>query len=167
MTFVLSGYFFVIGRAGCLSHGIVLLHQEWPTSPFGPYMWYCELLGNLYWLRTSSHSSKFRHHYMRKQTIYFRSKDLKQVVKPSWLSDLWPPEADLLRRARDHGVEGVAKLLGHRPITSIEELRDGLILPGSHLFRRASRDAPISSSESQSPHDAFSIICRPSKLPQV
>jgi hypothetical protein len=97
-------------------------------------------------------------------TTYFHPKDLKQVVKPSWLSDLWPPEAGLLRRARDHGVEGVAKLLGHRPITSIEEMRDGLTLPGSHLFRSASRDAPISSSESQSPCDAFSIICRPSKV---
>jgi hypothetical protein len=58
-------------------------------------------------------------------------KDLKQVVKLSWPSDLRPPEADLLRRARDHGVDGVAKLLGHRPITSIEELRDGLTLPDS------------------------------------
>jgi len=27
---------------------------------------------------------------------------------------------------RDHGVEGVAKLLAHRRITSIAELRDGL-----------------------------------------
>ncbi len=60
-----------------------------------------------------------------------RLKDLKQVVKLSWPSDLRPPEADLLRRARDHGVDGVAKLLGHPPITSIEELRDGLTLPDS------------------------------------
>jgi hypothetical protein len=51
-------------------------------------------------------------------TTYFHPKDLKQVVKPSWLSDLWPPEADLLRRARDHGVEGVAKLLG-QPVPSL------------------------------------------------
>jgi hypothetical protein len=80
----------------------------------------------------------------------FRSKDLKQVVKLLWLSDLWPSEADLLRRARDHGVDDVAKLLGHRPITSIEELRDGLILPDSHRFRSASCNASISFSESQS-----------------
>ena len=62
-------------------------------------------------------------------TTCFRSKDLKQVIKLSWPSDLWPSETDLLRRGHDHGVDGVAKLLGHRPIASIEELRDGLALP--------------------------------------
>ena len=81
------------------------------------------------------------------RTTYFRSKDLKQVVKLSLPSDLRPPEADLLGRAREHGV---AKLLGHRPITSIEELHDGLTLPDSHRFRSASCDASISFSESRS-----------------
>ena len=83
-------------------------------------------------------------------TTCFRLKDLKKVVKLSWPSNLRPPEADLLRRARDHGVDGVAKLLGHRPITSIEELRDGLTLPDSDRFGSASCDASISFSESRS-----------------
>jgi hypothetical protein len=73
-----------------------------------------------------------------------------QVVKLSWPSNLRPPEADLLRRARDHGVDVVAKLLGHRLITSIEELRDELTLPDSHRFRSASCDASISFPESRS-----------------
>jgi hypothetical protein len=45
-------------------------------------------------------------------TTCIRSKDLKQAVKLSWPSDLWLPGADLLRRACDHGVDSVAKLLG-------------------------------------------------------
>jgi hypothetical protein len=49
-------------------------------------------------------------------TTCFRSKDLKHVVKLSWPSDLRLPEAGYLRRARDHGVESVAKLLGCRDI---------------------------------------------------
>ena len=73
-----------------------------------------------------------------------------QVVKLSWPSNLRPPEADLLRRARDHGVNGVAKLLGHRLITSIEELRDELTLPDLHRFWSASCDASISFPESRS-----------------
>jgi hypothetical protein len=44
----------------------------------------------------------------------------------------------------------VAKLFGHRPITSIEELRDGLTLLDSHRFRSTSCDASISFSESRS-----------------
>src|SRR5271170_5600745 len=78
-------------------------------------------------------------------TTCFSSKDGKQVVKLSWTS-----EADHLRRARDHGVEGVAKLLAHRHITSIAELRDGLTFPEPLRFRSASYDSSgFSKSKSQ------------------
>jgi hypothetical protein len=77
------------------------------------------------------------------------SKDLKQVIKLAWPFELWLSEADLLRRACDHGFDGVAKLLDHHPVSSIEELRDVLTLPDSHRFRNASCDTSISFSESQ------------------
>ena len=90
--------------------------------------------------------------FICQRTISFYSKDLRQVVKLSWPFQLRPPEADLLRRARDHGFDSVTKLLGQRPITSIEELRDGLTLPDSHRFRNVSYDTSISFSGSQSHH---------------
>jgi hypothetical protein len=92
-------------------------------------------------------------------TTCFRSKDLKHVVKLSWPSDLRPPEAGYLRRARDHGVEGVAKLLGCRDITSIKELRNGLIFRNPYRFRSASCDGSASSESPfqslESPHSSL------------
>ena len=83
-------------------------------------------------------------------TTCFRSKDGKKVVKLSWPSDLRPPEAEHLRRARDRGVTGVATLFGHHDITSIEELRDSLIFPPPHRFRKTplSASTPFSGSQS-------------------
>jgi Fungal protein kinase len=83
-------------------------------------------------------------------TNCYRSKDGKKVVKLSWPSDLRPPEAQHLRRARDRGVTGVATLCGHHDITSIEEMRDGLTFPPSHHFRNTPLSASTSFSESQS-----------------
>jgi hypothetical protein len=83
-------------------------------------------------------------------TTCFRSKDPKQVVKLPRPSDLRLPEADHLRRARDHGVEGVAKLFGHGHVASIKEMRDGLIFPGPQRFRSVLGDASASFSEPQS-----------------
>jgi hypothetical protein len=82
-------------------------------------------------------------------TTCFRSKDRKQVIKLSWPSDLRLPEADLLRAARDHGVEGVANLFGCCHVTSIKEMRDKLVFPAPHRFRNTSSNASVFS-ESQS-----------------
>ena len=108
MTFVLSGCFFVIGRAGCLSYWIVLLHLEWPIGPFGPRIWYCELLGTLCWLRSSSHNSKFRHHQMRKQTIG----QVGRPVTPSIHPIAWD-ELDPLSSAKFHSRSKFIKLIFH------------------------------------------------------
>ena len=81
-------------------------------------------------------------------TTCYRSKDEKKVVKLSWPSDLRPSEAELLRRARDRGVTGVATLFGHHDITSIEEMRDGLIFPPLHRFRNTPFSASTLFSES-------------------
>lgn len=83
-------------------------------------------------------------------TTCFNTKDLKQVVKLLWQSDLRPLEADHLRRARDHGVKGVARLFGHGRIASVKELRDGLTFPDLHRFRSASCNGLDSFSGSQS-----------------
>ena len=82
-------------------------------------------------------------------TSCYRSKDLNHVIKFSWTSDKRPPEADHLRLARKKGVKGVASLLGHRQITSIEEMRKGLAFPDPHHFRITSPNASFSQSQSQ------------------
>ncbi|OJD28446.1 hypothetical protein ACJ73_00162 [Blastomyces percursus] len=48
---------------------------------------------------------------------------LQGVVKFSWTSDRRQPEMDLLQMAHQRKVEGVAKMIGYRSITSIAELR--------------------------------------------
>lgn len=83
-------------------------------------------------------------------TTCYRSKDGKKVVKLSWPSNLRPPEADHLRRARDSGVTGVATLFGHHDITSVEEMRGGLTFPSLYRFRNTPLSASTSFSESQS-----------------
>ncbi|KJZ68222.1 hypothetical protein HIM_12387 [Hirsutella minnesotensis 3608] len=85
------------------------------------------------------------------------SEDWSYVAKFSWTSDRRKPEADLLRLARQRGVEGIATLIGHRRITSINELRSGLIFTKPYSFRGLSS---VASSFSQS----FSQTRRPSAL---
>ena len=80
-------------------------------------------------------------------TSCFRSKDQKHVVKFSWTSDKRPPEADLLRLARERGVKGVAELLGYHRITSIAEMRRGLVFTKLHTFRNATPSASSSFSQ--------------------
>lgn len=83
-------------------------------------------------------------------TNCYRTKDSEHVVKFSWTSDKRPPEAAHLRLARKRGVKGVARLLGHHRITSIEEMRDGLTFPAPYRFRNTTSSAPASFSQSQS-----------------
>lgn len=65
------------------------------------------------------------------------SEDTRYVVKFSWTSNQRRPEADLLRLARERGVEGVAKLFSHRCVTSIGDMREGLTFTKRHAFRSA------------------------------
>ncbi|OXV05343.1 hypothetical protein Egran_06889, partial [Elaphomyces granulatus] len=71
------------------------------------------------------------------------------VTKFSWTSNRRKPEADLLRLARSRGVEGVAMLIGHRRITSINEMRSGLIFTKPYSFRPPSAASSFSQSFSQ------------------
>ncbi|KAG6101199.1 hypothetical protein E4U31_003729 [Claviceps sp. LM219 group G6] len=59
--------------------------------------------------------------------------EFDRVVKYSWTPSTWTPEADLLRKANEHRVQGVAKLVGYeREITRISKLRDGLTFSTPH-----------------------------------
>ncbi len=78
------------------------------------------------------------------------SKDLRYVVKFSWVSDKRRPEADLLRLARERGVKGVAKLFGHHRITSITDMREGLKFGKPYAFRNTTLSPASSFSQSQS-----------------
>ena len=68
------------------------------------------------------------------------SEDPRYVVKFSWTSDKRQPEVDLLRLARERGVEGVAKLFGDYHITSIADMREGLTFGKPHAFRNTAGD---------------------------
>jgi hypothetical protein len=74
------------------------------------------------------------------------SKNPQYVVKFSWTSDKRPPEADLLRLARQRGVEGVAKLFGHHQIVSVDEMREGLTFTKRYVFRNATPSSSFSQS---------------------
>ena len=78
------------------------------------------------------------------------SKDLQYVTKFSWVSDKRRLEADLLRLARERGVEGVAKLFGHHRITSIADMREGLKFGKPYAFRNTTLSPASSFSQSQS-----------------
>ena len=86
------------------------------------------------------------------------SKEFCGVVKFSWTSSLRPPEADLLTKAHERGVKGLAKLVGyHEEVTSIEKLRAGLVFSTPHKFRGGPRSATSSFSHSQAlPSRSFS-----------
>ncbi|KAK7414093.1 hypothetical protein QQX98_007036 [Neonectria punicea] len=57
------------------------------------------------------------------------------VAKFSWVSDKRKLEVEQLRLAEERGVKGVAKVVAHRQITTIAELREGLVFPNAHQFR--------------------------------
>ena len=78
------------------------------------------------------------------------SKNFQYVAKFSWVSDKRRPEADLLRLARERGVEGVARLFGHHQITSIAEVREGLTFGKPYAFRNTTMSPTSSFSQSQS-----------------
>ena len=57
------------------------------------------------------------------------------VAKFSWASDKRKPEVEQLKLAEANGVEGVARVVAHRQITTIAEMRDGLQFSAAHRFR--------------------------------
>lgn len=79
------------------------------------------------------------------------STDWDSVTKFSWASDKRRPEAELLRVARQRGVEGIADLFGCHDITAIAEIRSGLTFGKPYRFRNtSSAAASFSQSFSQS-----------------
>ncbi|GBF62455.1 hypothetical protein TMEN_5000 [Trichophyton mentagrophytes] len=72
----------------------------------------------------------------------------QSVVKFSWTSVRRQPEVYLLQKAHRHNVEGVARVIGYRSITSIAELRKGLHFKNVYQFRSIAPS--ISSSSTQS-----------------
>ena len=78
------------------------------------------------------------------------SEHFQYVAKFSWVSDKRRPEADLLRLARERGVEGVARLFGHHCITSIADIREGLEFGKPYAFRNTTLSPASPFSQSQS-----------------
>ncbi|KAL7955674.1 serine/threonine-protein kinase Sgk2 [Trichoderma compactum] len=88
-------------------------------------------------------------------TTCFRARDvgsteLDIVVKLSWTSNKRLPEADLLRKAHERGVKGIAKLVGYcEEVTSISKLRQGLVFGTPYKFRDVPGDTGASISQSR------------------
>ncbi|KKF92127.1 Protein kinase domain protein [Ceratocystis platani] len=57
------------------------------------------------------------------------------VATFSWTSDKRKLEVEHLKRAEAMGVEGVARVVAHRQITTIAEMREGLRFSAAHCFR--------------------------------
>ncbi|KPM43720.1 hypothetical protein AK830_g2827 [Neonectria ditissima] len=78
------------------------------------------------------------------------------VAKFSWVSDKRKLEVEQLKLAEERGVRGVAKLVAHRQITTIAELRGGLKFRERHRFRNETfhiDDPPSSGSKRKSSSD--------------
>lgn len=57
------------------------------------------------------------------------------VAKFSWASHKRKLEVEQLKLAEERGVKGVAKVVAHRRITTIADMREGLVFPNPHRFR--------------------------------
>ncbi|KAG8411499.1 hypothetical protein J3458_015556 [Metarhizium acridum] len=78
--------------------------------------------------------------------------EFDRVVKYSWTSNMRPPEADLLNKANERGVKGLARVVGyHEEVTSISKLREGLVFSAPHKFRNMPGSTTTSFSQSQPP----------------
>ncbi|KAF2459673.1 hypothetical protein BDY21DRAFT_338901 [Lineolata rhizophorae] len=91
------------------------------------------------------------------------SDEWSYVAKFSWTSDRRKPEADLLRLARQRGVEGIARLIGHRRIASINEIRSDLTFKKPYSFR-GTPSAASSFSQSFSQSQSSAVTRPTSKL---
>ncbi|KAI1969878.1 hypothetical protein LOZ53_006367 [Ophidiomyces ophidiicola] len=80
-------------------------------------------------------------------TSCFRTKNggmAEGVAKFSWTSDKRRPEVDLLELAHQRGVQGIARVIGHRTFTSIADLREGLLFENRHNFRCSNASPALS-----------------------
>ncbi|KAI1987116.1 hypothetical protein LOZ53_004446 [Ophidiomyces ophidiicola] len=73
----------------------------------------------------------------------------QSVVKFSWTSARRQPEVDLLQKAHRRNVEGVARVIGYRSITSIAKLREGLDFKKIYQFRSMAPSTSTSFTQSQ------------------
>lgn len=74
------------------------------------------------------------------------------VMKFSWTSSLRKPEADLLIKASERGVKGIARVVGYQEeITTIQNLRTSLTFANPHKFRNPPYSNSTSFSQSQPP----------------
>ncbi|RMD41240.1 hypothetical protein DV735_g3917, partial [Chaetothyriales sp. CBS 134920] len=64
-----------------------------------------------------------------------RGAEWDYVVKFSWVSDKRQPEANLLMKAQEHGIKGVARLVAHQQLDSVGALRQGLDFKASKLHK--------------------------------
>ncbi|KAG5957896.1 hypothetical protein E4U57_001654 [Claviceps arundinis] len=89
-------------------------------------------------LELNPNSISYRRTIVSRATTCFPAKpigapEFDRVVKYSWTPSTWTPEADLLSKANEHRVKGVAKMMGYeREITRISKLRDGLTFSTPH-----------------------------------
>lgn len=91
------------------------------------------------------------------------SGDWNYVTKFSWTSDRRKPETDLLKLAHSRGVEGVARLIGHHCIMSIDDIRSGLTFTKSYAFRDPPNSASSTKYQPVSKLHSLSIVDRPSR----
>ena len=68
-------------------------------------------------------------------TSCYLTADKKHVIKFSWPSDERTPEADYLKSAATKGLKGVARLIGHKQISSVADMRGGLRFTTKRLMR--------------------------------
>jgi hypothetical protein len=62
--------------------------------------------------------------------------EFDRAVEFSWTSDMRRTDANLLNKANERDVKGIARVVGYQEeITSISKLRDGLIFSTPHKFR--------------------------------
>ena len=86
------------------------------------------------------------------------SEDWDHVTKFSWTSDRRKPEADLLQLAKQKDVQGIAKLLGHRSITSIKSMRSDITFTRPYTFGGTSSAASSFSPSQPSSVRSFSQL---------
>ncbi|KAL2884582.1 Protein kinase domain protein [Ceratocystis lukuohia] len=67
-------------------------------------------------------------------TTCYKTQD-SYVAKFSWIPDKRKLEVEQLKQAEAMGVEGVARVVAHRQITTIAEMREGLRFSAAHPFR--------------------------------
>ncbi|KAL2886035.1 Protein kinase domain protein [Ceratocystis lukuohia] len=85
-------------------------------------------------------------------TTCYKTQD-SYVAKFSWIPGKRKLEVEQLKRAEAMGVEGVARVVAHRQITTIAEMREGLRFSAAHPFR----------SEDVYYHDSLTTMSMPTK----